>query len=177
MHSPQSRSSNGHDLMTQAATSRSRLYRMALSLCRDPDLADDIAQEALVRAWINKDKLRDAAAINKWLYRIVRNCWSDHYRRKPVLTEFSVAEPVDAVTPEDVCCLHEIVAQVRTAVISLPVDQRDVMTLVHLSGHSLLEAARHLETPAGTVMSRLFRAKRALRHKLIDADLGPSRLL
>lgn len=169
--------SEEQDLITQAEKSRGRLYRIALSLCRDPDLADDLAQETLASAWRNKDKLRDVSAINTWLFRILSNCWRDHYRRNPVLTDLSAADPADDITPEDACCLDEMVVQVRTAVMSLPCNQRDVVTLVHLSGRSLLEAAGLLEIPAGTVMSRLFRARRALRYKLSDACIGTSSLL
>ena len=60
---------------------RENLYRIAYSWCHNPSLADDLVQEALTKALKNSGQLRDPNTLKAWLYRILSNCWRDHFRR------------------------------------------------------------------------------------------------
>ena len=60
---------------------RENLYRIAYSWCHNPSLADDLVQEALTKALKNSGQLRDPKTLKAWLYRILSNCWRDHFRR------------------------------------------------------------------------------------------------
>ncbi|HHO69416.1 MAG TPA: RNA polymerase sigma factor, partial [Gammaproteobacteria bacterium] len=60
---------------------RDALYRIAYSWCHNPALADDLVQETLAKALKNGGQLRDPRTVKSWLYRILSNCWHDHFRR------------------------------------------------------------------------------------------------
>lgn len=153
-------------------TSRDRLYRMAYAWSHDPDLADDLVQEALAKALKNSDKIRDHAALDAWLFRILSNCWHDHFRRQRDMVEIEENDHVHELTPERLHATQEIVHSVRNAIGELPMGQRQVVTLVDLEGFSYAEVAEILGIPAGTVMSRLCRARRALKERLLDSSLA-----
>lgn len=146
--------------------SRIRLYRLALSWCGDRMLADDLAQEALTRALRKHHQLRDVERLDAWLFAILHNCWREHLRRlKPQVSLDDVLFVCDRC-PEYEQTQDQIVAQVRQAVAALPMGQREVVTLVDLEGLSYAEVAEVLNIPIGTVMSRLSRARRALKDAL-----------
>ncbi len=158
-------------------TSRPRLYRVAYSWTHDAALADDLVQETLTKAWQKYDQLRDPKAQQAWLFSILTNCFRDHYRR------YRETEDIDEM---DIACDHcleteqmrsELVGQVRKAIAKLPEGQRQVVTLVDLEGFSYIEVSSILGIPSGTVMSRLCRARAALKAMLLPelmaAQQGP----
>jgi RNA polymerase sigma-70 factor, ECF subfamily len=146
--------------------SRIRLYRLALSWCGDEMLADDLTQEALARGLRKQHQLRDAERLDAWLFAILHNCWREHLRRlRPQVPLDDVLFVCDRC-PESEQAQDQIVAQVRQAVAALPMGQREVVTLVDLEGLSYAEVAEVLGIPIGTVMSRLSRARGALREAL-----------
>ena len=151
------------------AAARPRLWRLAHSWCHNRMLADDLVQEALAKALGRHAQLRDAEALNGWLCSILANCWHDHLRRRKDATDIDeLGEgdlPADG-SPEDDCLQNEIVRRVRQAVANLPTGQREVVTLVDLEEFSYAEVAAILDIPIGTVMSRLSRARVALREAL-----------
>lgn len=150
----------------QVEESRIRLYRLALSWCGDEMLADDLAQEALTRALRKQHQLRDAQRLDAWLFAILHNCWREHLRRlRPQVPLDEVMFICDRC-PESEQAQDQIVAQVRQAVAALPMGQREVVTLVDLEGLRYAEVADVLAIPVGTVMSRLSRARRALKQSL-----------
>ncbi|MEJ2646715.1 MAG: sigma-70 family RNA polymerase sigma factor [Gammaproteobacteria bacterium] len=159
-----------HEFKKRLEDSRQRLYRVAYSWCHDPALADDLAQEAVAKALKSSSQLRDPAALDTWLFSILTNCWRDHFRRNRETVDIDDIPFVHEVTPEDEHGRHEVVSRVRNAVATLPLGQRQVVTLVDLEGFSYIEVAGILEIPVGTVMSRLCRARRALKERLLDAD-------
>jgi RNA polymerase sigma-70 factor (ECF subfamily) len=155
------------ELRQKLEQSRDRLYRMAYAWCHDPDLADDLVQETLAKALKHADKVRDRKALDAWLFRILSNCWRDHFRRAKETIEFDEADHGHEVTPEDIRAREEIVSSVRAAVAALPEGQRQTVTLVDLEGFSYAEVAEILDVPVGTVMSRLCRARRLLKEHLL----------
>ncbi len=151
------------------AEARPRLWRLAHSWCHNRMLADDLVQETLAKALDRHGQLRDAEALNGWLCSILANCWHDHLRRRRDTTDIDEIGESDLPaegSPEDDCLQNEIVRRVRQAVAGLPTGQREVVTLVDLEEFSYAEVAAILEIPIGTVMSRLSRARVALRDAL-----------
>jgi len=164
------------DFRKQLEQSRSKLYRVAYSWCHNAALADDLVQETLSKALKNSGQLRDPELLNSWLLRILHNCWYDHFRLNREMVDIDEVEDFQCVyasTPEDSHAQKQIVDRVRDAVAKLPLGQRQVLTLVDLEEFSYAEVASILDLPAGTVMSRLCRARRSL--KVLLQELSPPR--
>lgn len=156
------------ELKRLIANSRDRLYRMAYAWTHDPHLADDLVQQAICKALGKYKQLKDLAAAEAWLFRILANCLTDHRRAKrEVLTDAEVVS-IEEWTPERQAHEQQLVARVRRAVAKLPLAQCQVVTLVDLEGFAYATVADILEIPVGTVMSRLCRGRRALCEFLTD---------
>lgn len=152
--------------------SQGRLHRLALSWCRNRALAEDLAQEALSKAIAKSGQLRDPEAMDSWLFGILANCLNDHYRRYKESLDIDEIEErhlVSEGTPEEEYQQSEMVLRVRRAIARLPIGQRQVVTLVDLEELSYMDVANILEIPVGTVMSRLCRARQALKEILLEA--------
>lgn len=150
----------------QLTEQRPRLQRMALAWCNDPVLADDLVQDTFARALEKQEQLRDENRLGGWLYKILHNIWMEHLRtRKPEL-DIDDVELTCTDCPEKQLSAEQIVDQVRDAVAALPLTQRQVITLVDLEGCSYEQVALILDIPQGTVMSRLSRARDAMRKQL-----------
>jgi len=166
--------SRSHVFHDQLEQSRVRLYRVAYSWSHDAALADDLVQETLSKALKNHGQLRDQEMLNSWLFSILTNCWRDHFRQHREMADIDEIEDyrcVHETTPEDEHAQTQIVGRVRGAVANLAMGQRQVLTLVDLEEFSYAEVASILEIPVGTVMSRLCRARRALKEML--QELAP----
>ena len=150
---------------------RANLYRIAYSWCHNPALADDLVQDALTKALKNSSQLRDPKTLKAWLYRILSNCWRDHFRRSRDTLDVDDVVLTDKDTPDTCHDRQQIINQVRNAIACLPMGQRQVITLVDLEGCSYIEVAQILEVPIGTVMSRLSRARKALKGRLLEAEI------
>ena len=151
-------------------SSRTRLYRMAYAWTHDPALADDLVQQTYYKALRNQRQLRDIDAADAWLFRILANCLTDHHRaRREMLSDDEVIQ-VEKRTPEHAAQDDQIAERVRQAVRTLPLPQRQVVTLVDLEGFAYAAVAQILDIPVGTVMSRLSRGRRALREHLLEND-------
>lgn len=156
-------------LRREIERSRGLLARMAYAWTHDRDLADDLAQSAVEKALRNAGQLRDAARVKAWLLQILANCLRDHVRaRREHVDLDSMVESMASgdATPEEAQASAQLVRRVREAVARLPLGQRQVVTLVDLEECTYAEAGEILEIPIGTVMSRLCRARRALREEL-----------
>jgi RNA polymerase sigma-70 factor (ECF subfamily) len=149
---------------------RELLYRLAYSWCHNPALADDLVQDAMVKALKNARQLKDAAAIKGWLSKILANCWYDHLRRTRETVDLDNLPYEETASSGDEHEQQDIVSRVRAMIAELPVGQRQVITLVDLAGFSYAEISHILDIPVGTVMSRISRARKALKAKLADYD-------
>lgn len=145
---------------------RARLYRVAYSWSHNPALAEDLVQEALAKAMVKAEQLRDPAARDAWLFSILANCFRDHFRRHRDMDDVDDVDLAHEHTPESESGRIEVAGRVRAAIARLPEGQRQVVTLVDLEGFSYIEVAGILGIPIGTVMSRLCRARSALREQL-----------
>lgn len=152
---------------------RPRLYRLAYAWCHDPHLADDLTQETLAKALGRSAQLRDAAALESWMFSILNNCWRDFLRGR---RDFGDVDDLDELVfdpspgPEGLYASRQTTTRVRNAIQPLPMAQRQVVTLVDLEGCSYADVARILDVPVGTVMSRLARARQALKARLLTAE-------
>jgi len=149
------------------------LKRFALSLCRRPDVAEELVQITAERAFRARHRFDPATRLEAWLFRILRNAWIDMLRRDATrgetvdIHEAPQPDPIDSAAQTD---SRLMLASVQLAMKTLPEDQRAVLHLVCVEGLSYAETAATLDIPRGTVMSRLSRARRALAEKVgIDA--------
>ena len=132
---------------------------------RDAD-ADDLAQEAFVRAWKGLRRFRGESSFRTWLYRVALNvARTEQARRRNVLRWFRPAadspEPESAEEPIDTILARR--QAVERALQSLPEDLRAAVTLRDLHGLEYREIAKILDIPIGTVESRIFRGRERLR--------------
>ena len=151
------------------------LVRTRLSSERD---AEDVAQEAFVRAWRSLDRLENPKLFLGWLLRIAHNLAIDHLRRQRGETSLDRLGPAAEGVPwrsdesEGAAARLELQEEweiVERALRELPERYRTVVTLRYLKGLSNQEMARSLGEPEGTIRNRLFRALRKLR-KLIECQ-------
>jgi len=149
---------------------RERLYRVAWSWCHDTHLADDLTQQALIKALQKINSLRDREMLDAWLFRILSNCWKDHLRALKETVDIDETELVGDRSPEDQHQESQIVLRIRQAIAELPEKQRQVVTLVDLAELTYNEVSEALEIPIGTVMSRLCRARQTLRSSLVELN-------
>ena len=150
---------------------RDSLYRVALAWCGDKMLADDLVQETLSIGIAKRSQLRDEKRLFEWLYSILNNQWNSYLRSKKPHDVLDEQLPSEESGPVEHCEETEIVNRVRRAVATLPVIERQVVALVDLEGLSYCEVAVVLEIPIGTVMSRLYRARKRLLAKM-DTSAG-----
>jgi RNA polymerase sigma-70 factor, ECF subfamily len=134
--------------------------RLAFRLLGDRDRMDDVLQEAYARAFRSLPRFRGGASLGTWLYRIVYNACLDDLRRAGGRREVSLDEWRDRTARADGV---EERLDLEAALAALPVDLRAVVLLVDAEELSYNEAAEVLSIPAGTVASRLSRARGALR--------------
>ena len=151
----------------------SGVVRVVYRLCGDTGLAEDMAQEAFLRAWINLPSFHPQSPLRNWLYRIAVNAALDVLRRRPeeTLEDEEVQMVTDqALCPETALIEKERVALLQQAMQSLPETARSVLVLREYGGLSYQEIASVLDVPIGTVMSRLNSARNRLR-ELLKAQL------
>lgn len=151
------------------------LRRHARGLMRDASAADDLVQDCLERAVARRDSFRGEGSLRAWLYGILVNCHRDRLRRR---RDSGHLVGVDDLTTEPSAPAgqeaHLALAEVARALSRLPVDQRQALLLMAVDGLSVAEAAQALGLPQGTVMSRVARAREALR-EMTGHDGGSAR--
>jgi len=148
---------------------RPDLYRFAFWLARDRAVAEDVVQEALLRAWRSRDSLGAAGAAKPWLLTIVRREHARLYERKRHDT-VSVDELVDSESAELAAAADQETADVRRAILALEDDYREPLVLQVLMGLSTQEIADQLGLTQAAVLTRLFRARNKLRRALGATD-------
>ena len=151
-----------------AAGSVDRLYAIARLVLRDADLAEDAAQDALVRAWRDLPTLRDVERFDAWLYRILVNSCADigrHRRQWRAEIALIHAEPAESDRTSDLADRDELERGLRR----LNDAQRTILVLHYYLDLPLKETAEAMDIPVGTAKSRLHYAIEALRAAL-DAD-------
>jgi len=144
---------------------RPDLFRFAFWLARDRSVAEDVVQEALLRAWRSRDSLTEAAAAKPWLLTIVRREHARLYERRRHET-VSVDELVGSESPELAAVEVQETLDVRRAIFALEDDYREPLVMQVLMGLSTQEIADQLALTQSAVLTRLFRARQKLRRAL-----------
>jgi RNA polymerase sigma-70 factor (ECF subfamily) len=158
-----------------------RIQRLIGRMVRDVDLVDDIAQETFIRAYRALHQFRGDAQFYTWLYRIAVNTAKKTLlglKRDPTVSESFLArddedetswqknELTTDETPETVFAAKEIAAVVNAAMDALPEELKQAVTLREIEGLSYEEIALAMNSPIGTVRSRIFRAREAISAKV-----------
>jgi RNA polymerase sigma-70 factor (ECF subfamily) len=143
-------------------------YRVARGVLRNTADAEDVAQEALLRAYRRFDRLRERARFRAWLVRITFRLALDRARsaKRREQRETLWAQPAPRPSTEDIAASSEFQTHLERAVEGLPRKLRLVLLLAAMEGHTVEEVAAILGLPAGTVKSRLFLARKQLAEKL-----------
>jgi len=156
------------------------LYAAALRLTRESNAAEDLVQETWVRAYRALDQFRPGTSFKAWVFTIQMNAFLNRARRKgkePELRDFAADEPPERALSAEADATAEglerlfdrhVSGEVKRAVDALPEEFRSVLVLTAIAGLSYGETAAALGVPIGTVMSRLYRARRRLRADLRD---------
>ncbi len=156
----------------------SELTGAALRLARNPDDARDLVQETLMRAMMAWERFEEGSNVRAWLHRILVNSFINGYRKRRRHQRFAAERPGDArmaiYGTTDDCAPDPEVAltddmlsdEVKVALARLGGDYREVVARADLAGEKYKDIAQALRLPIGTVMSRLFRARRQLEGDL-----------
>ncbi|MDP6540300.1 MAG: sigma-70 family RNA polymerase sigma factor [Planctomycetota bacterium] len=159
---------------------RGRAFAVAHSLVGSPEDAHDMTQETFMKVYRARETFREGEAFLPWFHRILRNTCFSFLRKRGRLRkvslsagaedegDFELADP-DAPAPSARAEADERTTAFRAAFETLTARDREVITLRHFEELSYRSIAESLDIPQGTVMSRLFHARRRLREKLGDA--------
>jgi RNA polymerase sigma-70 factor, ECF subfamily len=162
-----------------------RVFAVALGVLRNPTDAQDVVQDGFVKAYRYLDKFEGNSSFYTWLYRIVMNLAIDHIRKhrrgRPVeANDEHLREGNTAVVNDDLLPLHlgtnpsrmlfdkQVRARLEQAMSSLSENHRAVLVMRELDGLSYEEMAAMMSCSKGTIMSRLFHARRNMQRQLID---------
>lgn len=160
---------------------KTRLFNYLLRLVRDPDLAEELAQDAFVRAYVNAEKYRTIARFSTWLYTIATNLVRNRYRQKkrrpPVLSLFfragdgeeEMAQDIvdEAPNPEEQAVSRDLQRVIAEATEQIPERYREPFVLREVNQLSYEEIAAVTGLKLGTVRSRINRARTHFR-KIIE---------
>ena len=144
------------DVMLAAVPS---LRAFAISLCGNVDRADDLVQEALLRAWANLKSFEPGTNMSAWLFTILRNLFRSEYRKRRREVEDADGSYAEWMTSLPDQISHLEVDEFRRALKLLPNEQRKTLILVGASGFSYEEAAQICGCAVGTIKSRVNRAR------------------
>ena len=161
---------------------RGKVFGMCYHLVQNEQDAWDLAQEAFIKAWRALPSFMGDSSFYTWIYRIAHNCAYDWLRKKRIQGdgEFNdeitkpIAAGAEAVPkgdrgPDEVLKHRELGMRIKEAITQLTPDHRTAILLREVEGHSYEEIAAMMECSLGTVMSRLFYARKKLQELLKDA--------
>ena len=152
---------------------QSRLVSIAFKYVKEIQLAEDISQEAFIKAYKAIDSFREESAFYTWLYRITANTAKNYLvskgrRRESSISELSTLENEEQFviashdSPDEILLAQELRNTLFNAVSSLPEDTRTALSLREFEGLNYEEIANIMNCPVGTVRSRIFRGREAL---------------
>ncbi|MGC2637557.1 MAG: sigma-70 family RNA polymerase sigma factor [Acidobacteriaceae bacterium] len=151
------------------------LVNLAWRFCRDRGRAEEMAQEAFLRAYRNLAQWRGDAAFSTWLFALAANVYRTELRRIPAasLSLDQIAEPPDNRLSPTAFDDAERDEALRRAVLALPPKYRDAVLLFYFHDQDVPAAARTLRVPEGTIKARLFRGRELLRSKFSQPRRAP----
>ena len=171
---------NAWDFEAAAVPFVDALYNTALRMTRNPQDAEDLVQETYLKAYKYYDKFTEGTNFKAWLFRILKNTFINSYRKRqqePPQNAFDQiedsfesqvsSESGSIPNPEEDALENVLDEDVQRALDALPDEYRMVVILADLEDFSYQEIAEILEIPVGTVMSRLYRARRRLESEML----------
>ncbi|MEL6345033.1 MAG: sigma-70 family RNA polymerase sigma factor [Myxococcota bacterium] len=150
-----------------------RVHRAAVGFLGEREAARDAAQEAMMKAYAARDRYDPKRPFYPWMYRIVKNTCLDILRQKKRRPQSDIKVEQMATSgpsPHDIARETEDRRRLWAAMTTLNPDHREILNLRHFQDLSYTEIARTLGVAEGTVMSRLYRARRALASAMNDLD-------
>lgn len=150
------------------------LRAFARGLCGRPDLADDLVQDTLLRAWAARDRFVPGTSIRAWTFTILRNAWFTEMRRNRFRADYdeTVADRILTSPAGQEAPLH--LADLSRALMELPAERREALLLVGAGGFSYEEAAAICGCAVGTIKSRVGRGRAQLT-AMIEEGRIPTR--
>lgn len=149
-----------------------RLRRFARTLTRSATEADDLVQDACLRAISRAHQWDPTQPLDRWVFRIMRNLWISEVRKRQVrLGQGHVpAEDSDELVSRETGEGHLAATQLQAQIAALPEELAAVLLTVSVEGYSYAEASKLLDIPIGTVMSRLHRARKQLSDSYVKTS-------
>ena len=147
------------------------LRAFARGLCGRPDLADDLVQETLLKAWAAQDRFEPGTSMRAWTFVILRNAYLTDMRRNRFRGEYDegVAERILTAPAGQEEPIH--LSDLHRALLTLPAERREALLLVGAGGFSYEEAAAICGCAVGTIKSRVGRARAALTEMLANGSI------
>ncbi|RVQ67090.1 sigma-70 family RNA polymerase sigma factor [Croceicoccus ponticola] len=147
------------------------LRAFARGLCGRPDLADDLVQEALMKAWAAQERFQPGTSMRAWTFVILRNAYLTDMRRNRFRADYdeSVAERILVAPAAQEGPIH--LSDMHRALLTLPPERREALLLVGAGGFSYEEAAEICGCAVGTIKSRVGRARAALTTMMEDGTV------
>ncbi|MCL4672918.1 MAG: sigma-70 family RNA polymerase sigma factor [Sphingomonadaceae bacterium] len=147
------------------------LRAFARGLCGRPDMADDLVQETLLKAWAAQERFEPGTSMRAWTFVILRNVYLTEMRRNRFRGEYdeTVAERILVQSAEQEEPIH--LNDMRRALMALPEERREALLLVGAGGFSYEEAAEICQCPVGTIKSRVGRARAAITAMLDGGEM------
>lgn len=141
---------------------------------RQPETAQDLAQDVAIRAWDRLPTLKDPRAFKAWIRRIAANAARDHLRRMAVRKEDELDAALDVESDDDPYQQAERVAEIRLMMTALDSEDREVVELLvaKANGESIESMADRLSLSEGALKMRLMRVRKRLRQRLEELRLG-----
>jgi RNA polymerase sigma-70 factor (ECF subfamily) len=169
-----------------------RVFQMAVAMLRNPQDANDVVQEAFVRVHRHLPDFQGNSSFYTWLYRISMNLVYDQLRRRKTqrqvdyddtlgraeegVDQSHLTPVVDGSDPARNAARKELAGEIQAALATLPEHHRQVILLREVEGLSYEEIAKIMNVPKGTIMSRLFHARRKMQRALagyVEGELKP----
>jgi RNA polymerase sigma-70 factor (ECF subfamily) len=154
------------------------LHAFANSLCKNPDYADDLVQQTLLKAWKSRHTFHEGSNLKAWLFAILRNTFLTELRKKKYEAEDPDEQLQNSLTSRGGQQAHMDMLDFEVALSKLPKEQREVLILVGAEGVSYDEAALICGCAIGTIKSRMNRARERLCELMgVDGaeDFGPDK--
>lgn len=151
-----------------------RLWRYALVLTSNSDLASDLAQATCLKALEKANSYQPGTQLDRWLFRMAQRIWFNDLRAQAVRrgNGLQPVEDIDIPSGAPDAETNTFASEVLSSVHSLPEAQRASVLLVYVEGFSYAEAAETLDVPIGTIMSRLSVARKTLNARLGNTAAG-----
>lgn len=164
------------DLTELVAEQQGALFAFLYRMCGDPGVAEELMQETFVRALRAAATYRPTAKVTTWLFSIAANLVRDRWRRQarqPQLLPWEDAGPVSAPTAEEAALEQIGYAEVRRALLLLPLEHRAALVLRYYHDLSYEEIASALACPIGTVRSRIHNGLKRLKALMTEGVTAP----